>query len=96
MTEKIARLLRISGRVQGVGYRAFLRDRAIGLGISGWTRNRLDGSVEACVFGEARAIEALVHALKRGPPGSRVADIAQRDCAPDAKVEDGFAVLPTA
>jgi acylphosphatase len=95
MAEKIARLLRIGGRVQGVGYRAFLRDRAIGLGLTGWTRNRLDGSVEACVFGEAPAIEALVQALRRGPPGSRVGDIAQRECASDTDIEDGFAILPT-
>jgi acylphosphatase len=95
MTEKIARLLRIDGRVQGVGYRAFLRDRAIGLGLTGWVRNRLDGSVEACVLGEARAIEALVEALRRGPPGSRVTHIAQREGALDAVAEDRFAILPT-
>jgi acylphosphatase len=98
MPEEIVRLLRIRGRVQGVGYRAFLRDRAAALGLSGWTRNRLDGSVEASVRGEAGAIETLVEALRRGPSGSRVAEIDQRVGALDDQTgEDGeFQILPTA
>jgi acylphosphatase len=67
--------LRITGRVQGVGFRYALRDEANRLGINGWVRNRRDGSVEALVQGAPAAVEALVAWARRGPPGSRVCDV---------------------
>jgi acylphosphatase len=55
------------GRVQGVGYREFTRRAALAAGVSGWVRNRFDGTVEALLHGEAGAIEALLAEMRRGP-----------------------------
>lgn len=66
------RLLRIRGRVQGVGFRASLCREARVLELSGWVRNRADGSVEAFVRGPAGAVEALTDWARRGPPAARV------------------------
>ncbi|MCU0937785.1 MAG: acylphosphatase [Burkholderiaceae bacterium] len=68
--------LRITGRVQGVGYRASLMDVAVARGLRGWVRNRLDGSVEAVVHGAATDCDSLVAWARRGPPAARVAAVA--------------------
>lgn len=86
--------LRITGRVQGVGYRASLRSEALARGIAGWVRNRRDGSVEAVVRGEAKAVDALLAWARRGPPAARV-DRVDAQSAPDRPCE-GFEALPTA
>jgi len=57
----------VSGRVQGVGFRAATRSRAEARGISGWVRNRADGSVEAAFEGDPEAVEALVDFCRAGP-----------------------------
>lgn len=72
---KIARRLRITGRVQGVGYRAALCAAAERLGLDGWVRNRSDGSVEAEVAGPKEAVEALIAWAQRGPPAARVTQV---------------------
>jgi len=64
--------LRITGLVQGVGYRAAFHRRAMQLGLSGWVRNRNDGSVEALVDGDAAALHQIEDWARRGPPGARV------------------------
>ena len=89
----MAKHLTISGRVQGVGYRASMIDEARRLGVSGWVRNRRDGTVEAVVDGNAAAVEALIAWARRGPPGARVADVAVE--AADGTFS-GFDWLPTA
>lgn len=77
------RLLRIHGRVQGVGYRAWLVDQATAAGLSGWVRNRSDGSVEALLAGGEDAVGAVLLAARRGPTGARV-----------DRIEESFGPLP--
>jgi len=66
------RHFRVEGQVQGVGFRAFTAKIANQLGLAGWVRNRLDGSVESIAEGNADGLQALIHALHRGPNGARV------------------------
>ena len=70
-----ARLV-IRGHVQGVCFRAELRERARALGASGWARNRPDGSVEAVLEGPAERVGSLVAWCRRGPSGARVDEVA--------------------
>lgn len=67
-----SRRLRIRGLVQGVYYRESMRQRAQELGVTGWVRNRADGSVEAVVQGEAAYVERMIDWARRGPPAARV------------------------
>jgi acylphosphatase len=83
----------ISGRVQGVGYRAWAADEATALGLSGWVRNRRDGGVEAIFSGTEADVEAMIAACSGGPrlAAVRAVDVHERDLA-----EAGaFRVLPT-
>jgi acylphosphatase len=68
--------LRITGRVQRVGFRDAMRGEALRLGVRGWVRNRRDGDVEAIVQGPQQAVDAIVAWARRGPPAARVVDIA--------------------
>jgi acylphosphatase len=88
-----ARLLRIEGRVQGVGYRDWLLREATRLGLHGWVRNRPDGSVQALVAGEAGAVQALLIACRRGPVLARVDRI--EEVLADPPEGPGFHRLPT-
>ena len=64
--------LRISGRVQGVGYRAWAAALARSLGLVGWVRNRADGSVELLAAGTREALDLLEEKCRRGPAGAHV------------------------
>ncbi len=79
----ISRHLRITGHVQGVGYRNYLEYQAQQLGISGWVRNRSDGSVEAVVHGTPAAVEAIIECARRGPRASQVSNVEVREDAGD-------------
>lgn len=68
----IAVHVRVSGRVQGVYYRAFTRDRALALKVRGWVRNVPGGGVEAVLEGERKQVGELLRAMKAGPAGSAV------------------------
>lgn len=93
----VARLLRIAGRVQGVGYRDWLRRQARRDGLAGWVRNRRDGTVEAHVQGGAAGVERLVEACWSGPAAAVVTgiDIVPVDPLPDSVAEGEFQRLPT-
>ena len=73
---------RITGRVQGVWFRAWTQDRARALGIDGWARNLADGAVEAVFCGPEAAVAELVAACAVGPPLAEVADVAS-EAAPE-------------
>jgi acylphosphatase len=64
--------VRVEGRVQGVGYRAFVEARAIEFGLEGWVRNRRDGSVEAVLQGPAEVVAAMLELCRDGPPAAAV------------------------
>ncbi|MEP7065136.1 MAG: acylphosphatase [Gemmatimonadota bacterium] len=65
----------VKGRVQGVGFREFVRTIAQRLGIAGWIRNRDDGLVEVAASGNASQIETLLAAVRRGPAGGNVQEV---------------------
>lgn len=92
--------LRISGRVQGVGYRAFVMREAERLGLSGWVRNRSDGTVEALASGDGEALRQLIEACRRGPRFAVVTAVTAEPEAPGAAMAGspaaGFTQLPTA
>ncbi len=75
--------LRITGRVQGVGFRNYIEYKAQQLGISGWVRNRSDGSVEAVVHGAPAAVEAIIECARRGPRAAQVSSVEVREDAGD-------------
>ena len=75
MTERVTRRLLVSGRVQGVWFRESMRQQAEHLGITGWVRNRADGSVEAVVQGSADAVESITRWSHRGPEQARVESV---------------------
>lgn len=89
----IVKSLRLSGRVQGVGFRDWMVSRARRLGIAGWVRNRRDGTIEALVAGDAPAVEELLRACRSGPPGADVTGITETFADPPA--EPGFSRRPT-
>jgi acylphosphatase len=84
-----ARKFKISGRVQGVGYRYFAVRVARELGLKGWVRNLSDGRVEAYAAGPVRVIEDFEARLRLGPPAGEVRDVTVEDSAVDARIE-GF------
>ncbi len=79
----MAKHLRISGRVQGVGFRYSMQHEAERLGVTGWVRNCRDGTVEAVVDGPPEAVEAMIKWSRRGPPAARVSDVSVTDIAGD-------------
>lgn len=90
----MAKHLRISGRVQGVGYRAAFEQEARARHLSGWVRNRLDGSVEALLDGDAAAVDAMIDWARRGPLLARVERVEVSDA--DERLMPGqFQRLPT-
>ena len=90
----------VRGRVQGVGYRAFVEDEALRLGLEGWVRNRRDGTVEAVFCGADDAVERIIAACRRGPPAARVeaVDVTEADVEAMRGRRPGeeFSVLATA
>lgn len=83
-----AKRLVIAGRVQGVGYRAWMVEKARELGLDGWVRNRPDGAVEALIAGDVAAVEEMSRACRRGPRMAEVSMIDEDLAEPPA--EPGF------
>ncbi|HEV2816305.1 MAG TPA: acylphosphatase [Allosphingosinicella sp.] len=89
----MTRRLVIHGRVQGVWYRGWAVDAARALGLSGWVRNRRDGSVEMLVAGGDEAIRAMIEHCRQGPPAARVERIEVEES--DETAPAGFEARPT-
>ena len=83
----------IQGRVQGVGYRWFARDRATRLGVAGWASNLPDGSVLVEARGIAEAITAFIAALREGPPHAHVTRLRTEPRASSDALPDQFLIL---
>jgi acylphosphatase len=89
----------IRGRVQGVGYRAFVEHQAMARRLEGWVRNRRDGSVEALLAGPADVVSEMVALCRRGPSSARVEAVEEEAANSDAlnlrRAGERFSVLPT-
>ncbi len=94
-TAEKKRCVRVSveGTVQGVGYRYWTERTATGLDLSGWVRNRRDGSVEALFCGDTDAVAEMLQRCQDGPPSARVTAI--RILEEGGEDPDGFEVLVT-
>ena len=93
MTARAAVRIRIEGRVQGVGFRYWVMEQALALGLDGWVRNRYDGAVEAVFSGPAEAVAEMVRRCHEGPAFARVARVhEQPEAGPVAR---GFHPTPT-
>ncbi len=77
--ERVTKRLKIFGKVQGVGYRAWTVQTATEMGLTGWVRNREDGSVEAVVTGDDEAVRKLIASCYDGPKASKVETISVSD-----------------
>ena len=93
------RQVTVMGRVQGVGYRAWVEHRAVAHDLEGWVRNRRDGSVEAVFAGPADVVFDMVASCRRGPSSARVNDVREEPADADAlklrRAGERFSVLPT-
>lgn len=87
----IARRFLVSGRVQGVGFRYFVQDRAAVEGVHGYVRNLADGRVEAVVEGDEESVDRMERAIRRGPPGAHVESVTVEPVAPGGR-PTGFSI----
>lgn len=87
----MAKHVYVTGRVQGVSFRAWTREQAGARGLSGWVRNRPDGSVEAVIAGADEMIEALIAAFHQGPAAAKVTDV--RVSETNAPTKPGFHII---
>jgi len=98
MIEEVVHLV-VHGRVQGVGYRAFVEREARARHLQGWVRNCRDGTVEVLLAGDAPVVEDMIAICRRGPSGARV-DAIDRTAGHGAALKErapgqAFSVLPT-
>lgn len=87
----IARRFLVSGRVQGVGFRYFVQDRAAAEGVHGHVQNLPDGRVEVVIEGDDESVERMERAIRRGPIGARVDDVQVEPLAPRGRAT-GFSI----
>ncbi|HEU0310369.1 MAG TPA: acylphosphatase [Sphingomicrobium sp.] len=81
----VGRRVRVTGRVQGVWFRAWTQQQANELGVSGWVRNAADGSVEAHLAGEEGAVAELIERLREGPPSAVVSRVEVAEVDPETR-----------
>ncbi|MCS7083810.1 MAG: acylphosphatase [Aquificaceae bacterium] len=81
----------VEGKVQGVGFRAFVRDRAVELGLSGWVKNLPDGRVEALLAGEEGRVWECIVAISKGPERAKVESLCLLKEVKD-DVKGGFSI----
>jgi acylphosphatase len=95
----VVRRVVIRGRVQGVGYRAWVEHRARRLGLHGWVRNRRDGSVEAVFEGTEEIVAGMIASCRQGPSSAWVDDVMEETAHADSlkmrHAGEAFSVLPT-
>ena len=93
------RQVRVTGRVQGVGYRAWVEHQARNHNLEGWVRNRRDGSVEALFAGPHDLVSEMIARARRGPSSARVQDVIEEPATADElnlrRPGERFSVLPT-
>jgi acylphosphatase len=90
-----ARRILVTGVVQGVGYRWSMVQQALGLGLTGWVRNRSDGSVEALAQGSNKALAELVAWARIGPRGAQVAHVHIERIVGGEDLREHFVQRPT-
>lgn len=83
----------ISGRVQGVGFRAYTEAMANQAGVTGWVRNHADGRVEAVFEGSPAAVDSMVRWCHQGSPSAQVSSVETKDCVPEGWPQ--FAIRPS-
>ncbi len=93
------RQVTVRGRVQGVGYRAFVEHQAMARNLEGWVRNRRDGGVEALFAGQSDVVSEMITLCRRGPTPARVDAVEEETGNSDAlnlrRAGERFSVLPT-
>ena len=94
MTERRTVRIRIEGRVHGVAFRDWMQRTAAQLGVTGWARNRRDGSVEAVVSGEPGLVDDMLELCRRGPPAAVVSEVTV--LGEDDETHAGFDIRPSA
>ncbi|MDF2772695.1 MAG: acylphosphatase [Geminicoccaceae bacterium] len=85
--------LEVAGKVQGVGFRWFVREAARRAGVAGWVRNKADGRVEIAAAGAEGAVARVIEAARTGPPGARIDHIAELPVAELGELPTPFTVL---
>ena len=90
-SERCTVRVRIAGRVQGVSFRAWTRDEAERLGLDGWVRNEVDGSVTALLDGARANVDAMIERLHQGPPTAAVSSVTVEELD-SAEVAAGFRI----
>jgi acylphosphatase len=83
----------VRGRVQGVGFRYYVRERARALRIAGWVRNLSDGAVEVLAHGDRAALDRLRSAIVSGPPGARVSAVDEPAQRPAEEPQEPFGII---
>lgn len=85
--------IEIVGKVQGVGFRYFARERARELGIAGWVKNKSDGNVEIAAAGEAVALGKFHNAVGEGPSGAQISEVRELPPVDETDLEKPFAIV---